>query len=587
MEAKPVVFLDGNSLAYRAFYALPKLQTSQGRPTGATLGFLNMLLRLLDAYHPQTVVGTFDHPQKTFRHKMYEEYKAKRKPMPDEMKPQLEDIKGLLSAMGFLVLEKAGFEADDLIGSGVTQLKGQYPLIIVSGDLDLLQFVDEGVTLLQPIKGVSQLKKIDREVFAQEWGIKPHQVIDFLALAGDPSDNIQGVPGIGEKTALKLVQRFGSWEDILLQRTSLSSHLAEVLWKYREQVEKNRELLRIKTDVPMETLKIAEWSWRSVRWVEFLGKLEDLELHNFHKRITEKAGFLPGTGDHSRQGVEGKRCPATTENSEKAGKQETFLFFDLDQKEGKWEENSLEREGVWYAPTLLFLIYPFLHLENPTLFKEPQCQLDYLWKSKNLLLTQPGLLFIYRLVERALLKAWLQERHKIRGFTLYPFLKNQDSWYGDLPLFGNSGDFFLSFNHPELQKFLEEESRRRENRSERSPFYVRTLYGWRFLALQPVEERELRRRFRWVLLDELLRLSIFILNREMSLDICLGNGVLRSRIEDRDALVVIKDFEHRVSSFLPVNWQIIFLKEKGSEYSVVLLSNAGGGRENGNCPGLF
>jgi hypothetical protein len=102
-----------------------------------------------------------------------------------------------------------------------------------------------------------------------------------------------------------------------------------------------------------------------------------------------------------------------------------------------------------------------------------------------------------------------------------------------------------------------------------------------------VEERELRRRFRWVLLDELLRLSIFILNREMSLDICLGNGVLRSRIEDRDALVVIKDFEHRVSSFLPVNWQIIFLKEKGSEYSVVLLSNAGGGRENGNCPGLF
>jgi hypothetical protein len=102
-----------------------------------------------------------------------------------------------------------------------------------------------------------------------------------------------------------------------------------------------------------------------------------------------------------------------------------------------------------------------------------------------------------------------------------------------------------------------------------------------------VEERELRRRFRWVLLDELLRLSIFILNRAMNLDICLNNGVLRSHIQGRDALVVLKDFEHHISSFLPVNWQIVFLKEKSSGYSVVLLSNAGGGKENGNYPGLF
>ncbi|MGQ9472513.1 MAG: 5'-3' exonuclease, partial [Candidatus Caldatribacteriaceae bacterium] len=178
MGERPIIFLDGGSLAYRAFYALPKLQTSQGRPTGATLGFLNMLLRLIDTYYPLMTVAAFDHPQKTFRHEMYKEYKAKRKPMPEEMKPQLEDIKKLLLAMGFLVLEVAGFEGDDLIGSGVAQLKYRYPLIIVTMDLDLLQLVDQKVILLQPIKGVAQLKKIDLGVLHTEWGISPSQVVD-------------------------------------------------------------------------------------------------------------------------------------------------------------------------------------------------------------------------------------------------------------------------------------------------------------------------------------------------------------------------------------------------------------------------
>ncbi|MGC8778400.1 MAG: 5'-3' exonuclease, partial [Candidatus Caldatribacteriaceae bacterium] len=573
MEGKPVILLDGSSLAYRAFYALPRLQTSRGRPTGATLGFLNMLLRLLDAYQPFTVVATFDHPQKTFRHEIYKEYKAKRKPMPDEMKPQLGDTKELLSAMDFLVLEKAGFEGDDLIGSVVAQLKNRHSLIIVTNDLDLLQLLDKETILLQPVRGVAQLKKIDMETLRSEWGILPQQVVDVFALAGDPSDNIQGVPGIGEKTALKLIREFGSWEQILAQRQRLPSHLSEILWEYRERIEENRALLRIKTDVPVETIKVEEWNWQRVRWEELLQKLGDLELKNLSERIKKKARFFPEVADPSGQNVitalfragrfwffngrqEGPLVAA--ENLDLAGGKELFLFLDFQEEEWRWEEDWLRRERVWCAPTLLFLAYPFLHLEIPFLFefqkggqREQELRLFYLEKSRTQILAQPGLHSLYRRIEGELLKMWFREQHRIKGFTLYPFLKPPNPPYDDLPLFGKRNDLLVNFEHLEWQKFLEEEWNQKTNCSEECPFCFRTLYGWRFLATQPVEEKELRRRFRKTLLDELIRLSIFILGKEMNIDVSLSGNTLRGNTQNRDLSLILRDFEDRLSSLLP------------------------------------
>lgn len=595
MEAvneKPVIFLDGSSLIYRAFYALPRLQTSQGRPTGATLGFLNMLFRLLDVYGPFSIVAAFDHPQKTFRHEMYKEYKAKRKPMPDEMKPQLEDVKELLSAMGFPVLEKAGFEGDDLIGSGVAQLKERYPLIVVTADLDLLQLVDDRVILLQPVKGVTQLKKIDAETLFAEWGILPHQVVDVFALAGDPSDNIQGVPGVGEKTALKLIREFGSWDNICVRESALPSRLATVLREYRDRIEENRKLLAIKTDALEEKLEITEWNWHKVCWERLLQRLKDLELKALSERIQKKAKT-----SSSREGTswlfKKEGSPIDTGHVKTPARKVSFLFPDLRKGELSFEESLLEQDDVWCAPTLLFLVYPFLHLEEPSIFKwgekdatDREFLYPYLWKSREWLLEHPELLLMYREVEKALLKVWFVERRRVQGFALYPFVEHRGSFYEDLPLFRGNGDVILSFDDPGLGEFLKKESVRKAYRSEENPSCFRTIYGWRFLSGRPMTEDELNRRFRSVLFEELRRLSIFILSVEMNVDTILEGNFLIAYLRGQDCSL-LENFRNRLSSFLPSGWNLALQRTKDSVYSVVLLSGEGGGDRVGSPSGCF
>ncbi|MEI6156824.1 MAG: 5'-3' exonuclease H3TH domain-containing protein [Atribacterota bacterium] len=214
-EPPPIVLLlDGHSLAYRAFYALPPLTTSAGKPTGAILGFANMVLHLIEEYHPSSLVVTFDAPGRTFRHDLEKEYKAQRKPIPDPLQEQFPGIKDLLSLMGLRWVEQPGYEGDDLIGTLLKKLPLDQLAGIVSSDLDLLQLLDEKTFLLQPIKGVTILKTIDLTVLEKELGLTPSQVVDFIALSGDPSDNIPGVPGIGEKTATRLLRQYTSWQGI-------------------------------------------------------------------------------------------------------------------------------------------------------------------------------------------------------------------------------------------------------------------------------------------------------------------------------------------------------------------------------------
>ncbi|NSW76078.1 MAG: hypothetical protein HPY68_04775 [Candidatus Atribacteria bacterium] len=592
VKEKPVIFLDGSSLVYRAFYALPRLQTSQGRPTGATLGFLNMLLRLLDVYGPFSVVAAFDHPQKTFRHEMYKEYKAKRKPMPDEMKPQLEDIKELLSTMGFPVLEKAGFEGDDLIGSGVAQLRGRYPLIVVTADLDLLQLVDDEIVLLQPVKGVTQLKKIDAETLSAEWGILPHQVVDVFALAGDPSDNIQGVPGVGEKTALKLIREFGSWENIRARESDLPSRLVAVLREYRDRIEENRKLLTIKTDALEKKLEITEWNWHKVSWEKLLQRLKDLELKALNERIQKRAK-TPSSQEGAPWLFEREDSSIDAGHGKTPERRVSFLFPDLNKGKLSFEESLLEQDDVWCAPTLLFLVYPFLHLEEPSVFKcgekdAADCEFlyPYLWKSREWLLEHPELLSMYREVEKALLKIWCVERRRVQGFALYPSVEYQSPFYEDLPLFRGNGDVILSFGDPALWEFLKAESVRREYRSEKDPSCFRTIYGWRFLSGRPIKEDELNKRFQSVLFEELRRLSIFILSVEMNVDTILEGNCLIAYLRGQDCSF-LENFRNRLSSFLPSGWNLALQRTKDSGCYVVLLSGEGGGDGIGSPSGCF
>lgn len=284
MKDKTLVIVDGSSLVYRAFYALPRLTTSSGLPTGAALGFLNMVLKLVDDYRPFNVVVAFDHPQKTFRHQLQESYKAQRKPMPDELKPQIEVVKELVELMNFVVLEMPGWEGDDLMGSVKEKTKSDFQIFLVTSDLDMLQLLDEKTLLLQPYRGVTNLKKIDLEAFQKEWGISPKQWIDVLALSGDPSDNISGVPGVGEKTAAKLVRQFGDWEGILKNLSLLPPKIREAIINNQDRVEENRKMIALEKNLPLD-LEIKAWKWEEVDKSKLFPRLEALEFRKIKERL--------------------------------------------------------------------------------------------------------------------------------------------------------------------------------------------------------------------------------------------------------------------------------------------------------------
>jgi DNA polymerase-1 len=231
MPDKRLALLDGYSLLFRAFYGTRFLSTSDGRPTNALFGFTNTLLALLAQIKPDAMAVALDAPGKTFRHIDFAEYKGTRRETPPELESQLELSRDLISALNIPVLELVGYEADDVIGtvSRLAEEKG-YKTTIVSGDKDSLQLVDEHVSVMMPgIRG-ADAKVYDPEAVRERFGFEPIQMVDYKALAGDPSDNIPGVPGVGEKTATLLVQRYGDVETLI-------DRLPEVEEKYRKKIE--------------------------------------------------------------------------------------------------------------------------------------------------------------------------------------------------------------------------------------------------------------------------------------------------------------------------------------------------------------
>jgi len=212
------VLVDGSSILYRAFFAMPHLATATGTPTGAILGTLTMLLSIIEELQPEYMGVFFDRKAATYRHELFEEYKANRETMPDELVVQLANLKQLVRSLGIVTREKDGFEADDFIGIySMTARLQRIPCIIYSGDNDLLQLADDNTSVRITVKGVKQIREYTPETIAQEFGLTAPQLVDVKALMGDTSDNIPGVRGIGEKTALKLVQDFGSVQNLLEQ----------------------------------------------------------------------------------------------------------------------------------------------------------------------------------------------------------------------------------------------------------------------------------------------------------------------------------------------------------------------------------
>ncbi|HEY8893035.1 MAG TPA: DNA polymerase I [Clostridium sp.] len=254
MSKERLLILDGHSLMYRAFYALPALTNSDGIYTNAVYGFTTMLLKMKEEFAPDYIVTTFDRKAPTFRHEEYKDYKAGRKKMPDELRGQFSLVRELLEKMAIDIFELDGFEADDLIGTlSVIAEKEGLEVFIVTGDKDALQLATDNVKVVINKKGMSEKEIYDRNRMIEEFGVTPTEFIDVKGLMGDASDNIPGVPGIGEKTAYKLIKEYKSIENLLMNIDKVSGKkLVENLTSYSEQAIFSKKLATIITCVPME-----------------------------------------------------------------------------------------------------------------------------------------------------------------------------------------------------------------------------------------------------------------------------------------------------------------------------------------------
>jgi len=272
-EKKPLVLVDGSSYLYRAFHALPALTNSRGEPTGAVYGVVNMLRRLLADYAPEHVAVVFDAKGPTFRDELFDQYKAHRPPMPQELAGQIEPLHAAVRALGFPLLMVPGVEADDVIGTLARQAaEAGDPVVISTGDKDMAQLVDARVTLVNTMTDTV----MDPAGVETKFGVPPERIIDYLALVGDTSDNVPGVPGVGPKTAVKWLQQYGSLDGVVEQADAIKGKVGERLRENLEQLELSRRLVTIKCDVALEQgpaeLRLGEPDTEALR--ELYGRLE-------------------------------------------------------------------------------------------------------------------------------------------------------------------------------------------------------------------------------------------------------------------------------------------------------------------------
>jgi len=282
---KPVVLVDGSSYLFRAFHALPPLETSQNQPTGAVKGVISMIRRLQQDYPGSPIAVVFDPRGKTFRHELYEDYKANRPQMPEDLACQIQPIHGIIRAMGLPLLIEEGMEADDVIGTLAYEATDKgVDVIISTGDKDMAQLVSDHVSLINTMNN----SYMDRDGVRAKFGVSPEQIVDYLSLVGDTVDNIPGVPKCGPKTAVKWLQQYGDLDNLMAHADEIGGKIGENLRNALDQLPLSRDLTRIRTELdlgysvealdpePIDQDRLLEL----FREMEFRGWIQELEQGN-------------------------------------------------------------------------------------------------------------------------------------------------------------------------------------------------------------------------------------------------------------------------------------------------------------------
>ena len=283
---RKLVLVDGSSFLYRAYHALPPLTNSKGEPTGAVLGVANMLRRLVTAHKTPHIGVVFDAPGRTFRDDLFEAYKSHRPPMPDDLKSQIEPLREIIRAMGFPLIVESGVEADDVIGTlAVLAAADGYSVVISTGDKDMAQLVNEQITLENTMFN----SRLDRQGVLEKFGVYPEQIIDYLALVGDTSDNIPGVPKVGPKTAAKWLSENGTLDTLISRAETIPGKVGEYFRGALDQIPLSRQLATIRCDLELplgvEDLKLSAPDNEALR-----GWLKQLEFNSWLRQIDSEAG---------------------------------------------------------------------------------------------------------------------------------------------------------------------------------------------------------------------------------------------------------------------------------------------------------
>ncbi|MEY4035133.1 MAG: hypothetical protein RLZZ311_310 [Actinomycetota bacterium] len=285
---KRLLLIDGHSMAYRAFFALPaeNFTTAQGQHTNAIYGFATMLISLLKDEKPTHVAVAFDVSRKTFRTEIFPEYKANRAKTPDEFRSQMSYLHELVKGFGISQFEIEGFEADDIIATITKRAEKEgAEVLICTGDRDSFQLVTAQTTVLYPKRGVSEMARMTPEAVQEKYGMTPDQYPDFAALRGDPSDNLPSIPGVGEKTAAKWVVEYGSLKELLSQAETVGGKVGESLRANIDNVKRNRELTQLIHDAPFD-FSIDALAWSGVTESDLSGLFEQLEFRTLKDRLT-------------------------------------------------------------------------------------------------------------------------------------------------------------------------------------------------------------------------------------------------------------------------------------------------------------
>lgn len=290
-----LLLVDGSALLHRAYHAYPPLTTKTGEVVGAVYGVASILMAALLTEKPTHVAVAWDLPKPTFRHEKYVGYKAQRPKADLEMVEQIPRVKEVIKTMGIVQLEQEGYEADDIIGTLSRQATDTEPfdeVVILTGDQDTMQLVNERVKVLTPAKGANPPVLYGPDEVWNKYGVHPNQIVDYKALVGDPSDNIPGVAGIGPKGAANLIKMFGSLERIYRDIKEVQTHFGEITAKKladgKESAWLSQDLSRIVTEMPLKT-KLAELEYFDLKNEELKSKLEELGFRSLVKRIFGEA----------------------------------------------------------------------------------------------------------------------------------------------------------------------------------------------------------------------------------------------------------------------------------------------------------